>query len=43
MDRYEIDQLNEIPIYLKVIGNSTNRHFITASSRGAELTMDTYI
>ncbi|GAF02295.1 hypothetical protein JCM21142_3925 [Saccharicrinis fermentans DSM 9555 = JCM 21142] len=41
-DRYEIDQLNEIPIYLKVMGNSTNKQFITASTRGAELTMDTY-
>ncbi len=41
-DRYEIDQLNEIPIYLKVMGNSSNKQFVTASNKGAELTMDTY-
>lgn len=42
MDSYEIDQLNEVPIYLKVMGNSSNRQFMTASNRGAELKMDTY-
>jgi hypothetical protein len=41
-DRYEIDQLNLVPVYLKVKGNSSNRHFITSSSKGAELTMETY-
>jgi hypothetical protein len=41
-DSYEIDQLNEIPIYLKVMGNSSSKQFITASTKGAELNMNTY-
>lgn len=41
-DRYEIDQLHLVPIYLKVKGNTSNRQFISSSSKGAELTMETY-
>ena len=41
-DSYEIDQLNEIPIYLKVMGNSSSKQFITASTKGAELNMNIY-
>lgn len=41
-DSYEIDQLNEIPVFLKVMGNSSNKQFITASTKGAELNMSAY-
>ncbi|AWG22881.1 hypothetical protein FFWV33_15785 [Flavobacterium faecale] len=41
-DSYEIDQLNEIPVFLKVMGNSSDKQFITASTKGAELNMSAY-
>ncbi|MGB4578116.1 MAG: hypothetical protein WBI06_14635 [Paludibacter sp.] len=39
----EIDQLNEIPIYLKVQGNSTSKQFLNATNKGVELTVANYL
>ena len=38
----ELNQLNEIPIYLKVKGNSTNKHYLSASAKGKELTVEEF-
>lgn len=36
----ELNQLNEIPIYLKVKGNTTDKHYLSASAKGKELTVE---
>ena len=38
----ELYQLNEIPIYLKVKGNSTDKHFLSAPGKGKELTVESF-
>jgi len=38
----ELYQLNEIPIYLKVKGNSTDKHYLSASAKGKELTVESF-
>jgi len=38
----ELRQLEEIPIYLQVAGNTTNQQFLCASSQGKELSLTTF-
>ncbi len=38
----ELWQLNELPIYLKVRGNSTSKQFMNATYKGKELTIENY-
>lgn len=40
--REELYQLNEIPIYLKVKGNSTDKHFLSTQGKGKELTVESF-
>lgn len=37
-----LDQLDNIPFYLKVKGNSTSKQFLNATNKGSELTVQTY-
>ena len=38
----ELDQLDEIPIYLQVQGNSDKRQFLSAAGKGKELTVEEF-
>lgn len=38
----ELRQLDEIPIYLQVQGNSDGRRFLSATGKGKELTVETF-
>lgn len=38
----ELGQLDEIPIYLQVQGNSDERQFLSATGKGKELTVETF-
>ena len=38
----ELYQLNEIPIYLQVQGNTSDRRFLSASGKGRELTVEKF-
>ncbi len=40
--RKEIDQLEDIPFYLQVQGNSSSRQFLSATSAGTEITVENY-
>lgn len=38
----ELHQLNQIPIYLQIIGNSSSKHHLKVNSEGEELTFEEY-
>lgn len=38
----ELHQLNQIPIYLQIIGNSSSKHNLKVNSEGEELTFEEY-
>ena len=38
----ELNQLDEIPIYLQVQGNSDKRQFLSAAGKGKELTVEEF-
>lgn len=38
----ELEQLNEIPIYLQVQGNSSDKQFLNATNKGKELTVENF-
>lgn len=40
--REEVSQLNEIPIYLQVQGNSNSRQFLNVRGKGKELTVENF-
>lgn len=41
-DEYEIKQLQDVPIYIKVKGNSSDKQFLTVYTRGSEVKAASY-